>query len=179
MPKLHHLFAAAVAALCALAWPVRRSRPRGGRGARSAGRGASALSTGVPVTTVPLRAGRFVVFGVGQDGHVHGRTWRGTEWARWGVVGRPVAAALSTAAPVAAVPGAGDRFVVFATGQDGRLYRRSYNGARWSGWKTVGRAVGRATEPGRAGHDPGLRRHHLAVRARPGWRSVNALGHPG
>jgi hypothetical protein len=102
----------------------------------------TALSTGAPVTTVPLQRGRFIAFGVGQDGQLHGRTWRGAAWGPWLVFGRPAAAALSTAAPVRAIAGAGDRFVLFATGQDGLLYMRSYTGARWNNWRQIGRPSG-------------------------------------
>ncbi len=131
MAKFRHLIAAAAVALAAFPASAAAWGPWSALGRP----GTSALSA--PVTAVPLSAGRFAVFGVGQDGQVAGRTWRGSAWGPWGALGKPAAAALSAAAPVAAV-GAGNRVALFAVGQDGRAYARGSNG----GWKTIGRPAG-------------------------------------
>ena len=170
MLRLHHSLAAVAAALCALPLlaspePAAAWGPWGSLGRPQT----AALSTGAPVTTVPLRSGRFAVYGVGQDGQVYGRTWRGAAWGPWAAIGRPAAAGLSTAAPVTAVAGSGDRFVLFASGQDGRLYLRGYTGARWNGWGTIGRPRGSALSPAAP----------VTTRVSGGTISVFALGQDG
>lgn len=99
---------------------------------------ASALSPSARIVPVRLSGERLLLLALGQDGVLYLRARIFGRWAPWGAVGRPDQSALSIAADIVVTNVAVRRFNIFAVGQDGQLYRRSWSGT-WAPWEAISR----------------------------------------
>ena len=99
----------------------------------------SALSTTAPITSTTSGPRHFVLYGVGQDGQIYGRSWNSGRWTPWAAIGRPTESALSTGCPDRRHQRRLGQLTLFAVAQDGQLYRRSWDSGTWRPWEAIGR----------------------------------------
>jgi hypothetical protein len=131
---------------------------------------ASALSTTAAVTPLVLGPGHFVLYATGRNGLLYARGYRsGRGWSRWAVIGRPAGAALSTTSPVAAVLSRSGTETVFAVGQDGQVYLRSWSRGAWGPWAELARPAAAAVSV----------TARLEIVRRPNHLSIYAVGADG
>jgi hypothetical protein len=99
----------------------------------------SALSISAPIAATDVGRFHYTVFAVGQDAQLYGRSLTNGTWGPWEAIGRPAEAALSTSAAILVNTANALHQDVFAIGQDGGIYGRSWNAGAWESWGAIGR----------------------------------------
>ncbi|MBD1874353.1 hypothetical protein H6F75_12740 [Nodosilinea sp. FACHB-131] len=92
-----------------------------------------------PPSAVSWGLNRIDVFVVGTDNRLYTKSWNGTKWSSYTQLGNELISSREAVVSwVSAVSWGPNRIDVFVIGTDSRLYTKSWDGTKWSGYTQLG-----------------------------------------